>query len=84
MSDKLSLVAAPRQTKGTSDQGSSTRSVGMNLARRFNAGIRLLRDENTSLTFPGLSKAGLNSCRRYASKVLVQSFLKFIGHFHRN
>jgi hypothetical protein len=31
-----------RQTSGTSDQVSSTRSVRMNLARRFNAGIRLV------------------------------------------
>jgi hypothetical protein len=27
---------------------------------------------------PGLEKAGLNSCRRYASKALVQAFLKSI------
>jgi hypothetical protein len=42
MSDKLQLVVAPRQTKGSSEQVHSTRSVGVNLARRFNAGIRLL------------------------------------------
>ena len=33
---------------------SSTRSVGMNLARRFNAGIRLVPE--ASLTFPGLEE----------------------------
>jgi hypothetical protein len=32
----------PRLTQGTFDQVSSTRSVGMNLARRFNAGTRAL------------------------------------------
>jgi hypothetical protein len=31
-----------RQTEGSSDQVSSTRSVGMNLARRFNAGDRIM------------------------------------------
>jgi hypothetical protein len=44
MSDKLhQLVIAPRQTKGTSDQASSTHSGGMNLARPFKAGIVLVR-----------------------------------------
>jgi len=33
-----------RQTSGASEQVSSTRSVGVNLARRFNAGIRWLAD----------------------------------------
>ncbi|MDX6498542.1 MAG: hypothetical protein QOG23_1802 [Blastocatellia bacterium] len=28
--------------------------------------------------FPGLEEAGLNSDRRYASKVLIQSFLKYV------
>src|SRR6266567_3731022 len=40
---------------GSSDQVSSTRSVGMSLARCLNAGF--------------------NSCRRYASKILIQRFL---------
>src|SRR5712671_1575772 len=34
-------VFVNRQTEGTSEQVSSTRSVGMNLARRFNAGARV-------------------------------------------
>ena len=32
----------PRQTKGSSDQVSSTRSVGTSLARRFNAGDQVI------------------------------------------
>ena len=38
----LQLVVASRQNEGSSEQVLSTCSVGANLARRFNAGIRWL------------------------------------------
>ncbi len=40
LSSLLNLLKLKRQTEATSDQVSSTRSVGMSLAQRFNAGIR--------------------------------------------
>jgi hypothetical protein len=39
---KLDAAASVWKTEGTSDQVSSTRSVGMNLARRFNAGDQVI------------------------------------------
>ena len=57
-------------TFGISDQGSSTRSAGRNIARRFNAGIPLQLLPRRVATFEFNVVSGVATRRKYFSESL--------------
>jgi hypothetical protein len=56
------------QTKGTSDQVSSTRSVGLNLARRFNAGTGVVSGSRRVATIEFTLVSGVATRRETSSE----------------
>jgi hypothetical protein len=76
LDEAFEFVVAQRQAKGCSDQVSSTRSGGMNLARRFNRGPRA--GSPRGVVAPGSGyygfrrvatiESGPNFKRRYATR----------------